>query len=94
MGVEGVTEADAASETIDAGLVSEEDKFDTLNKWLLDNGAEFPLLYMKRYSENYRGVHIRSTVPVMAGCPQSCRKHSSMTLSLGQLCGVCRGKRR
>ncbi len=45
-------------------LEMEEDKFNQLNEWLLANGANFPLLYMKRYSENYRGVHIRSTVPV------------------------------
>ena len=42
----------------------EEDKFERLESWLKENGASFPHLYMKRYSENYRGVHIRTTIGV------------------------------
>jgi hypothetical protein len=45
-------------------LEEEEDKFEALERWLKENGAVFPLLYMKRYSENYRGVHIRTTTGV------------------------------
>ena len=45
-------------------LEEEEDKFEALERWLTENGAVFPLLYMKRYSENYRGVHIRTTTGV------------------------------
>lgn len=92
MGVESVSEADAASETVDAGLVEEEDKFDTVNKWLIDNGAEFPLLYMKRYSENYRGVHIRSTVPVIPCCSVRLRLPRSQWLC--DLVSFVRGKLR
>ena len=44
----------------------EEDKFEALERWLKDNGASFPHLYMKRYSENYRGVHVRTTLGVRA----------------------------
>lgn len=39
------------------------DKFDQMEKWLLDGGAKFPLLYMKRYAENNRGVHCRVNIP-------------------------------
>eukprot|EP00753_Platysulcus_tardus_P017815 PLAT6552.1.p2 GENE.PLAT6552.1~~PLAT6552.1.p2 ORF type:complete len:605 (+),score=328.82 PLAT6552.1:124-1938(+) len=50
------------------GIISETeevawDKFDTLEKWLLDNGAEFPLLFMKKYSELNRGVHAKVRIP-------------------------------
>ena len=31
--------------------------------WLREGGAEFPLLYIKRYSETYRGVHARRAIP-------------------------------
>lgn len=55
---------DGSADGSEVEVVEEEDRFDALNTWLLDNGAVFPLLYMKRYSENYRGVHIRSTVSV------------------------------
>jgi hypothetical protein len=37
------------------------DKFDVLITWLKDGGAEFPLLYMKRYSENNRGRTLRDS---------------------------------
>ena len=65
MGVgDGYVDADDSAAISVDGLAQEEDKFDALNTWLLENGAEFPHLYMKRYSEGYRGVHIRVTVPV------------------------------
>ena len=41
----------------------EKDKFDRLEEWLTQGGASFPKLYMKRYSENNRGVHCRVNVP-------------------------------
>ena len=53
----------------------EKDKFQLLEEWLRtpigDSGreatvAEFPLLYMKRYSENNRGVHCVVDIPVCA----------------------------
>jgi hypothetical protein len=69
MGVTDLTvDPEPAAAVSDAGVVEEEDKFDMLNKWLIDNGARFPWLYMKRYSENYRGVHIRTTVQVSCVC--------------------------
>jgi len=33
------------------------DKFDALVQWLREGGARFPKLYMKYYSQDYRGVH-------------------------------------
>ena len=33
------------------------DHFEAFQKWLIDNGAEFPDLYLKRYTDNMRGVH-------------------------------------
>lgn len=51
----------------------DKDKFDLLEEWLRTpvegdtSVAEFPLLYMKRYSENNRGVHCRVSIPVRGG---------------------------
>ena len=92
----GVTDAtvdpEPAAAVSDAGVVEEEDKFDALNKWLIDNGAHFPLLYMKRYSENYRGVHIRATVQVCAAAARWC---SNCLLMLDvYLFGICRKRMR
>ena len=48
----------------------DKDKFELLEQWLRtpteeeSSVAEFPLLYMKRYSENNRGVHCRVNIPV------------------------------
>jgi len=38
------------------------EKFTQLINWLLEGGAKFPKLYMKRYSENNRGVHSRARI--------------------------------
>ena len=50
-----------ADDTIDdkesAAAKAEVDHFEAFQKWLLDNGAEFPDLYLKRYTDNMRGVH-------------------------------------
>lgn len=46
----------------------DKDKFSELIEWLLRGGSEFPDLYMKRYSENNRGMHLglaRCTPQVM-----------------------------
>jgi len=51
-------------------LTFPQDKFQLLEDWLLTPTADdstvarFPLLYMKRYSENNRGVHCRVEIPV------------------------------
>ncbi len=50
---------------LDDGKVSdnpESDKFVNLVKWLRDGGARFPKLYMKYYSDDYRGVHCLAKV--------------------------------
>lgn len=41
----------------------EEDKFNQLISWLIAGKARFPALYMKYYSEDYRGVHALSKIP-------------------------------
>jgi len=38
------------------------DKFTQLIDWLLSGGSQFPKLYMKRYSENNRGVHSKERI--------------------------------
>lgn len=52
-----------------------QDVFDALEEWLTtpvrgdSSVSEFPLLYMKRYSEHNRGVHCRVDIPVpLAWC--------------------------
>jgi len=40
----------------------ESDKFETMIKWMKDGGCQFPMLYMKYYSEDYRGVHALTRV--------------------------------
>lgn len=42
-----------------------EDKFDVFAKWLLDGGAIFPKLYLKKYSSNSRGVHASREIEVV-----------------------------
>jgi histone-lysine N-methyltransferase SETD3 len=39
------------------------DKFDGMVKWMKDHGAKFPKLYMKYYTEDYRGVHCLTKIP-------------------------------
>lgn len=68
-------------------LEEEEDKFEALERWLKENGAVFPLLYMKRYSENYRGVHIRTTTgkdQELMSIPQRCL----ITVEMGEACPI------
>ena len=38
------------------------DKFDVFVKWLVSNGADFSALYLKKYTEQVRGVHAHRTV--------------------------------
>jgi hypothetical protein len=68
-------------------LEEEEDKFERLEEWLHVSGAQFPLLYMKRYSENYRGVHIRTNTPVRVA-PCSRRRHLVVNAVLASTCRV------
>jgi hypothetical protein len=39
------------------------DVFDGMVNWLAGGGARFPMLYMKYYSEDYRGVHALTKIP-------------------------------
>lgn len=39
------------------------DRFDAMVKWLRDGGGLFPKLYLKYYSDDYRGVHCLTKVP-------------------------------
>ena len=65
----------------DAGVVtattaaSNDDKFDIFVDWLLENGAEFPSLYLRKYTESVRGVHASKDIlpykPVLA-VPHNC----------------------
>jgi len=41
----------------------EGDRFSRLIKWMKDGGCKFPKLYMKYYTEDYRGVHTLCNVP-------------------------------
>lgn len=42
--------------------VSDEDKFDVFLRWLHENGASFPGLYLKKYTDEVRGVHTEETI--------------------------------
>lgn len=67
----------------------DKDKFDALIDWLLEGGAEFPDLYMKRYSENYRGVHCKRNIPndtVIVRIPKS----YLITVEMGKACPIGR----
>ncbi|GAB5373439.1 hypothetical protein AAMO2058_001751800 [Amorphochlora amoebiformis] len=39
------------------------DRFTRLIKWMKDGGCKFPKLYMKYYTEDYRGVHTLCHIP-------------------------------
>jgi len=41
----------------------EGDRFSRLIRWMKDGGCKFPKLYMKYYTEDYRGVHTLCNVP-------------------------------
>ena len=47
----------------EATPVEDLDKFQRFEKWLLDNGARFPKLYMRFYSPEVRGVHANEDIP-------------------------------
>jgi hypothetical protein len=38
-------------------------KYRAFENWLISNGAEFPEVHLKAYSDNVRGVHTRTDVP-------------------------------
>eukprot|EP00808_Paulinella_micropora_P022075 g74159.t1 len=40
----------------------DDDKFEVFLKWLVDGGTEFPLLQMKYYTVDYRGVHAKTRI--------------------------------
>jgi histone-lysine N-methyltransferase SETD3 len=40
----------------------EVDKFELMVQWLQEGGSKFPKLYMRYYSEDYRGVHVLTKV--------------------------------
>ena len=42
--------------------VSDEDKFDVFLRWLQENGASYPGLYLKKYTDEVRGVHTEETI--------------------------------
>lgn len=44
-------------EQLNSSANPESDKFESMIKWLKDGGAEFPMLYLQYYGEDYRGVH-------------------------------------
>ena len=41
----------------------EEDRFEAMIQWLKDGNAQFPLLYLQYYDEDYRGVHAVTKIP-------------------------------
>ena len=41
----------------------ENDRYDVFLKWVKENGAKFPGQYLKKYSEDVRGVHASVTIP-------------------------------
>lgn len=47
-----------------AELNPESDRFTRMVNWLQSNGAQFPKLYLQYYSEDYRGVHCLTRIPV------------------------------
>lgn len=50
-------------EQLDEGENPDGDRFDNMVKWLRDGGGQFPKLYLKYYSDDYRGVHCLTKVP-------------------------------
>eukprot|EP00457_Paulinella_chromatophora_P002866 gb/GEZN01002871.1/.p1 GENE.gb/GEZN01002871.1/~~gb/GEZN01002871.1/.p1 ORF type:complete len:559 (-),score=89.75 gb/GEZN01002871.1/:565-2241(-) len=40
----------------------DDDKFEVFLKWLVEGGTEFPLLQMKYYTVDYRGVHAKQRI--------------------------------
>ena len=52
-----------AAAAASAQLNPEHDRFRTMLKWLVQNGAKFPKLYLQYYSEDYRGVHCSTRIP-------------------------------
>lgn len=46
----------------DQGVPPVGDKFDVFVKWLAGSGADFSALYLKKYTEQVRGVHAQRTV--------------------------------
>ena len=48
--------------------VADEDKFDVFLKWLHDNGASFPGLYLKKYTDEVRGVHTEEDSFKLSNC--------------------------
>lgn len=50
-------------EQLDEGENPDVDRFDSMVKWLRDGGGLFPKLYLKYYSDDYRGVHCLTKVP-------------------------------
>ena len=43
--------------------VADEDKFDVFLRWLHEHGASFPGLYLKKYTDEVRGVHTEEVIP-------------------------------
>ena len=41
----------------------EEDRFESMIQWLKEGNAQFPLLYLQYYDEDYRGVHAVTKIP-------------------------------
>jgi hypothetical protein len=39
------------------------DRFEDMCRWLRDGGGLFPKLYLRYYSEDYRGVHCLTRIP-------------------------------
>jgi protein-histidine N-methyltransferase len=65
----------------------ENDRYDVFLKWVKENGAKFPGQYLKKYSEDVRGVHASVTVPAesqIATVPLKLLIHEGM----GQLTDV------
>lgn len=47
----------------DAAENPDGDRFEAMVNWLRDGGGQFPKLYLKYYSDDYRGVHCLAKVP-------------------------------
>lgn len=67
----------------------DKDKFDTLVDWLLEGDAQFPDLYMKRYSENYRGVHCKRNIPNDTPIVMIPKRYL-ITVEMGKACPIGR----
>jgi histone-lysine N-methyltransferase SETD3 len=48
---------------LDVGENPDVDRFEQMVTWLRDGGGQFPKLYLKYYSDDYRGVHCLTKVP-------------------------------